>query len=66
MEEAINGLHIIPVSISYEYDPCDRDKAKELYEVETNGSFTKSEKSDISSIAKERNVQKNETNKQTN
>lgn len=52
LKDAINGLHIIPVSISYEYDPCDGDKAKELFEIETNGSFTKSEKSDITSIAK--------------
>jgi len=43
-------LNIIPVSISYEYDACDILKAEELYEVEKNGIFTKTDESDINSI----------------
>ncbi len=52
LQEAINGMNIIPVSISYEYNPCDELIARELYEIETNGSFEKDEKSDVISIGK--------------
>lgn len=48
----IKSLKIVPVSISYENDPCDLDKAKELYEIEVNGRYEKSEFEDISSIVK--------------
>ena len=50
LSESLQNLHIVPVSISYEYDACDVLKAEELYSVETTGSFTKNEKSDIQSI----------------
>lgn len=50
LSESLGKLHIVPVSISYEYDACDVLKAEELYAVETTGSFTKDEKSDIQSI----------------
>ena len=43
-------LHIVPVSISYEYDACDVLKAEELHEIETQGSFTKTDRTDIHSI----------------
>jgi len=43
-------LHIVPVSISYEYDPCDRLKAEELYQIASTGSFQKTDESDIQSI----------------
>ena len=43
-------LHIVPVSISYEYDACDVLKAEELHEIETEGSFTKTDCTDIHSI----------------
>jgi 1-acyl-sn-glycerol-3-phosphate acyltransferase len=48
--ESLSMLNIIPVSISYEYDACDILKAEELYEVEKNGIFTKTDESDINSI----------------
>lgn len=48
----IKSLKIVPVSISYEYDPCDEMKANELYSVATNGSYTKAPQEDIASIAK--------------
>ena len=52
LKEAINNLNIIPVSISYEYDPCDEMKARELFELEKNGTFKKDENSDIKSISR--------------
>lgn len=48
----INKLHIVPVSISYELDPCDGAKAKELYDKETYGNYEKTEHEDVESIAK--------------
>ncbi|MGF2734806.1 1-acyl-sn-glycerol-3-phosphate acyltransferase [Marinobacter sp. DUT-1] len=50
--EAMNRLHIVPVSISYEYDPCDVDKAKELETRERTGSYTKTEGEDSEQIVK--------------
>ncbi|RUR27341.1 glycerol acyltransferase [Vreelandella andesensis] len=48
--EAIAELKLVPVSISYEYDPCDLQKAQELHDIATEGSYTKSEFEDIRSI----------------
>ncbi len=48
----VNSLHIVPVSIAYQFDPCDQAKAKELAALATNGSYTKGEFEDISSIVK--------------
>lgn len=50
LSESLGNLHIVPVSISYEYDACDVLKAQELHQIETTGSFTKNERSDIDSI----------------
>src|SRR5690606_4098262 len=36
-------LRIVPVSISYELDPCDAAKARELYLHRTEGSYQKEE-----------------------
>jgi len=47
---SLTKLHIIPVSISYEYDACDVLKAEELHAIETQGSFTKTDRTDIHSI----------------
>lgn len=47
----VRGLRIVPVSISYEYDPCDLAKARELHAVATQGGYQKSEHEDVSSIA---------------
>ncbi len=46
----IAGLNMLPVSISYEYDPCDSLKAKELVERETNKAYKKSDDEDKSSL----------------
>lgn len=48
--EAVAELRLVPVSISYEYDPCDLQKARELLALEDSGNYEKSEFEDISSI----------------
>lgn len=48
--EHIASLGIVPVSISYELDPCDALKANELNELATSGSYEKGEQEDIASI----------------
>lgn len=48
--ESIGRLQIVPVAISYEYDACDKLKARELYEIESTGKFEKNDESDIHSI----------------
>ena len=52
LSELIHNLHIVPVAISYEYDPCDAVKANELYQKDTTGGYEKAEQEDISSIAR--------------
>ncbi|PJG57528.1 1-acyl-sn-glycerol-3-phosphate acyltransferase [Aeromonas cavernicola] len=48
--EYMSSLNIVPVSISYELDPTDKAKARELYEKSVNGSYEKGEFEDIASI----------------
>jgi hypothetical protein len=47
----IQRLGIVPVAISYELDPCDAMKAKELFQKATEGRYTKGEQEDVASIA---------------
>lgn len=51
-EEVIRSLNIVPVSIAYEWDPCDLMKARELEQHERTGSYTKQAGEDDKSIAK--------------
>jgi hypothetical protein len=46
----ISELRIVPVSISYEFDPCDVSKAKELCITEQEGSYDKPDNEDMKSI----------------
>lgn len=46
----VASLRIVPVSIAYENDPCDRAKAKELAAVANHGFYEKGEFEDIQSI----------------
>ncbi len=46
----INSLNLVPVSISYEYDPGDLAKARELHAKATHGAYEKSEFEDVQSI----------------
>ncbi|MCO4837129.1 MAG: 1-acyl-sn-glycerol-3-phosphate acyltransferase [Oceanospirillaceae bacterium] len=48
----INSLHIVPVSIAYEFDPCDKAKACELAALETSGEYVKAKFEDMNSIVK--------------
>ena len=48
--EAASALNIVPVSISYEFDPCDAMKARELQALDAEGSYEKSQFEDIDSI----------------
>lgn len=48
----IKKLSIVPVTLSYELDPCDKDKAHELYQQKTTGTYEKGQQEDIKTIAK--------------
>jgi len=50
LEGLVNQLNIVPVAISYEFDPCDHAKAQELYAIDTVGKFEKDENTDVKSI----------------
>ncbi len=50
--EQVKRLKIVPVSISYEYDPCDALKANELHAKATQGFYQKAQFEDIESIVK--------------
>jgi len=49
--DALAALRPVPVAISYEYDPCDQAKARELYIRATTGTYTKAPGEDDASIA---------------
>jgi hypothetical protein len=49
--EYLKSLNILPVSISYEFDPCDVLKVKELIEKEKNKDYRKSPQEDIISMS---------------
>jgi hypothetical protein len=48
--EYVNQLRIVPVPISYEFDPCDVSKARELRQLEQEGSYDKPDNEDMRSI----------------
>ena len=48
--ENLLPLNIVPVSISYEYDPCDYLKTKEFQQKRDNPDFKKSPKDDLTSM----------------
>ncbi|MFT5592539.1 MAG: 1-acyl-sn-glycerol-3-phosphate acyltransferase [Oceanicoccus sp.] len=50
--QSMDFLNIIPVTISYEWDPCDLDKAKERLTVAQVGRYEKSHDEDFRSILK--------------
>lgn len=49
--EVMERLRIVPVSIAYEYDPCDQRKANELQLRSDHGNYDKAEDEDLKSIA---------------
>ena len=50
--DVVRSLNVVPVSIAYEWDPCDHMKARELEQRERTGSYSKQPGEDDSSIAK--------------
>ncbi|MFY8326446.1 1-acyl-sn-glycerol-3-phosphate acyltransferase [Pseudoalteromonas sp. ZZD1] len=46
----VRELKIVPVSISYQYEPCALAKARELYHKQQHGKYVKSAGEDIASI----------------
>lgn len=50
--EVIGRLKIVPVSISYEFDPCDVLKAKELHAIRAEGQYRKPPGEDLLSLVK--------------
>lgn len=46
----INKLNIVPMVLSYEFDPCDRLKARELYRRDTNAVYKKRRDEDFISM----------------
>ncbi len=48
----IQSLRMVPLSIAYEWDPCDMMKASELAAKANTGCYQKAEGEDVSSIAK--------------
>ena len=51
-DEWLDRVALVPVSISYELDPCAGTKAKELYFIDRDGKYDKNEGEDIRSMAK--------------
>ncbi|MCF0235540.1 MAG: 1-acyl-sn-glycerol-3-phosphate acyltransferase [Bacteroidaceae bacterium] len=48
--EAIKAMHIVPLTISYEYDPCDYLKAKEFQQKRDNPNHQKSKQDDLDNM----------------
>ena len=48
--EAVKALNICPVSITYEYDPCDYLKAREMQQRRDNPNWRKSKADDLRSM----------------
>ncbi len=48
--ERLISLNIAPVSISYEFDPCDYLKAKEMQQLRDDPNFKKSERDDLKNM----------------
>lgn len=49
---SLKELNIIPLTISYEYEPCDQMKARELLRTKLNKFYIKDSKEDYNSITK--------------
>jgi 1-acyl-sn-glycerol-3-phosphate acyltransferase len=50
LSKYIRKLNLVPVSISYEVEPCDKPKTAELYARFKNGSYVKDPKEDLLSM----------------
>lgn len=45
--DRLKAMHLVPLAISYEYDPCDFLKAKEFQQKRDNADFKKSREDDL-------------------
>ncbi len=52
LSDYLLSLNIVPVSISYEWDPCDALKARELYLRASKGGYEKGDNEDVASIGR--------------
>lgn len=52
LKEALQELHIVVSTVSYEYEPCAAEKAIELQTKEETGSYTKTHYENMNSIVK--------------
>lgn len=50
VKEAVRDMHIVPLTISYEYDPCDYLKAKEFQQKRDNPDHQKSKQDDLDNM----------------
>ncbi len=50
IEETLKSLQIIPMAVSYEYDPCDMLKTNELMHLKLFGSYEKKKGEDVLSM----------------
>ncbi len=50
MGGTLNELNIVPLTISYEYDPCDYLKAQEMQQKRDNPAFKKSRQDDLDNM----------------
>ena len=50
LSERLQSLHICPLTISYEYDPCDWLKAQEFQLKRDNPDYTKSQQDDLDNM----------------
>ena len=48
--DRLRGLNIVPLTISYEYDPCDYLKAQEFQQKRDNPAFKKSRQDDLDNM----------------
>ena len=48
----LDRVRLIPVTVSYELDPCDVPKARELHAIEHTGRYDKAANEDLKSIAR--------------
>ncbi len=51
LAEHVRTMNVVPVAISYEYDPCDVMKARERYYQVERGGYQKARNEDVRSIA---------------
>lgn len=47
---SLSALNIVPVSVSYEWESCDKLKTLEIYQTQKNGTYEKKPNEDLNSI----------------